>query len=306
MRDVLVTGATGFLGTALLRALHARGARAIALVRDEGAAARLRARHPNVTPRVADLSDAVSVREAIGEDLPGVVFHLAGGRAAGPTGRLRANFVANVSPTVELLEALDGARMDAFVIASTGEVYGNQPGPFDERMMPSPRTEYAASKAAAEAATWGSRAARHAFVIARLGIVYGPESGTGSAGNMLIPQLVAAAGAGRPFRMTSGRQTRDFLYVDDAARALLALGETAEARGRIINVGAGASHPVGAVATKLLSALGDPVALELGAVPHGPDEIMDYRLDTTLLRSLTGFEPAWSLEAGLRETARAR
>jgi UDP-glucose 4-epimerase len=308
MSDVLVTGATGFLGRALVRELVRLGHEPLALVRRASAAAELAAVHGRrVRAREVDLGDPGAVRRALSGIRPSLVFHLAGGRATSSTTAIQENLHSNLAPTVALLSALEKAGVDSFVLASTGEAYGKQPGPFHEDLPTMPQTPYAAAKVAAEAAVSAAHGASgFPGIVARLSVVYGPGPWSGAAAGMLVPRVLEAARAGRAFRMTPGDQTRDFLYVDDAARALVRLAETPEARGRIVNVGAGRSHPVGEVARRLLAELGDPIALELGAVPHGPSEIMDYRFDVTRLRALTGFEPEVSLEEGLRETARTR
>ena len=312
MSDIVVTGGTGFLGRALLSALVREGHSPVALVRRPDAASEIAARHgASVRAIEADPTSAHAIRQTLRNAAPKIVFHLAGGRVASSSGGLRENLAANLTPTVELIEALEGASLDAFVLVSTGEVYGRQDGPFHEDLPTRPSTAYAASKVAAEAVVLGLHGARGLpAIVARLGVVYGPgpwaSVSGGSASGMLLPRLISAALAGKRFPMSPGTQTRDFLYVEDAARALIALSVAPRARGRIVNVGAGTSEPVGKVAARLLGELGQPIALELGAVAHAANEILDYRLDVTRLTELTGFSPRWTLEEGIREMARGR
>ncbi len=312
MSDIVVTGGTGFLGRSLLSALVKEGHRPVALVRRATAVVELAERHgAEVRAVVVDPTSATSIREGLSSTTPRVVFHLAGGRVTSPTGGLRENLAGNLTPTVGLIEAFDGAPFEAFVLVSTGEVYGPQLGPFHEELATCPSTAYAAAKVAAEAVVLGAHGARGLpGIVARLSVVYGPgpwASGNGgSASGMLLPRLMAAALSGTRFPMSPGTQTRDFLYVEDATRALIALGSAPGARGKIVNVGAGVSEPVGAVAARLLAELGRPIPLELGAVPHASNEILDYRFDVTRLTKLTGFSPRWSLDDGISAMAQAR
>lgn len=297
--DYVVTGANGFVGSALVRALVAKGVSPVALVRTaEARAALVSAFGDRVRVRVTSLDDARAIEDALDGCEPGVVFHLAGGRALDTATIDEANAAANLAPTRALAAAL-GGRNALVVLASTGEVYGKQPGPFVEAMTPEPLTPYARAKVAAERALADGARDAPDFVIARLSVVYGPGPWRGAAAGMLVPRLIMASRTSSTFKMTSGEQTRDFLFVDDAARGLMLLAEAAAARGQIVNVGAGESHAVGDVARRVLAAADTGTRLELGAEPLRPNETLDYRFDTSRLRELTGFTPALTLDQGI-------
>jgi nucleoside-diphosphate-sugar epimerase len=291
---VVVTGAAGFIGRAVLRELVRRGERAVGVVRTAESAQALAASEPRVEVRAAAVDDVPSCRSALeGIDVRAIV-HLAGGRVPGGA---EPNERANVGPTAAVSAAAAELGVSAFVLASTAEVYGRAPVPFVETAPPSPVSAYARSKLAAERAAGAALAA--GVTVARMGVVYGP----GQIGTMLLPQIVAAARAGRALEMTAGLQTRDFVFVNDAAEALVALAGCPSAAGEVVNVGTGEGARVLDVAQKLAALLGAPDLLRIGALPTSPEEIMHYVVDASKLAELTGFRARTPLDEGLRLTA---
>lgn len=302
MRTTVVTGASGFLGRHVVSALLAAGHPVVALVRDEPTVALL-PEHAALRIVRAELETAESVGAAIdGVDVRAVI-HLAGGRAPGGLESIDANARLSLAPTAALVAALSRrAHLEAFVLASSGEVYGAVPAPFRECAEASPKSGYGIAKLLAEELSLaGFRARGFPAVVARMGVVYGP----GQLGSpMFVPALLEAARLGRPFEMSHGEQLRDFVYAGDVATTLVQLSNTPAARGEIVNVGTGVGVPVRELATRLWDRLGRPMPLCIGALAMRPDEATDYRLDVAKLRSLTGDVPKTSLETGLDLTAR--
>ncbi|MFO0555073.1 MAG: NAD-dependent epimerase/dehydratase family protein [Polyangiaceae bacterium] len=300
MRSV-VTGASGFIGRAVVAELLARGHLVTALVRDEPTVALLPT-HPCFEIRSASIDSAESARRALGAAAYDYVFHLAGGRVADGAELHASNTRLNVLPTAALLDALADSPPRALVLASSGEVYGDQPGPFVESAAPRPITPYAVSKLAAEALVLGAASvAGYSAVAARLGVVYGPGQGDAP---MLVPQVLKAAAAGRDFEMSSGEQTRDFVFITDVARALASLAERCPPGANVINVGTGVGVAVRDAARAALDAWGNG-RLRAGALPPRPREIMDYRLDNKRLHDAIGETPQTTLADGLAQTVAA-
>lgn len=296
----VVTGASGFIGRAVVAELLGAGEPVAAFVRDEPTVALL-GEHPALRVVHTSLATTEEVQAAL-DELGAVraVIHLAGGRVAGGVPSLAPNLALNVDPTACMLGALAG-RSATFVLASTGEIYGAQPAPFHEELAVAPPSPYAVSKHAAEVLTLGcARSFGIPAVVARLGVVYGPRQGDRT---MLVPALFdagrAAKAAPRRFPMSSGVQTRDFVYLADAAHALIALSRLEARGGQIVNVGTGVGLPVREVATRVVAAIGSPLELEFGAIPHRPGDVMDYRLAPEKLERLTGFRPRISVDEGI-------
>ena len=306
----VVTGAAGFLGRALLRALApqrcdlllltrtGRASRAALAARDAGFA------DERVGVREVTWSDPDSVRAALADSTIDRVWHLAGRRPMGfDAASLSESVRANFEPTAALVGALLERPPGRFVFAGSAEVYGSQPAPFAEDLALAPATPYAAAKAAAEAV--GLAAARGAglpFTVARMAVVYGPDQEP----HMFVPQLVGAAVRGEPFDMSPGEQVRDLVYVDDAAAALVALGDAGNVPPGIYNVGSGEGVALrdlaGLVSRLVLEITGISPGIRMGARPYRPGEIMDYRLDVGRIAQATGWRAGTSLEQGLRYT----
>jgi nucleoside-diphosphate-sugar epimerase len=290
---VLVTGGAGFIGRHLCRALVRAGVEPTAWVRpgpeplaDLGA---------GVTVRAVDVRRPDQVGQALGGWPPDLVFHLAGLRLLGHSAeQLSAMFETHALGALYLAQGLrPEARM---VVVGSGEEYGRGPVPFHESQPGQTRTAYAVSRLATTLACL--ELASPSVCVARLAVVYGPQQ----TGPMFIPSLFAAATAGRPFEMTRGEQTRDFLYVDDAVDALLALARCDAARGQVVNVGSGVETPVRQVAEQAVRLMGEGVDLRIGAIPSRPGEADRYLCSIERITALTGWRPTVDLAQGLART----
>jgi nucleoside-diphosphate-sugar epimerase len=210
----LVTGAAGFLGTALVRALSARGDAVNALVRAPAPALEL----PGVEPIQGDATDPGALRRAVrGCD---VVYHLAGvRRSTDPAEFLRVN----AGSTRVALEAClaEAPRLSRFVLASSMAASGPSRIPRREEEPLSPAEPYGASKAEAERIAL-AYAGRLPVAIARPPRIMGP----GDRENLLFFRI-----ARRGLALSFGDRPLSWIDVDDCARAFLLLGEREEARG---------------------------------------------------------------------------
>ena len=229
-RSVLVTGAGGFLGKWLCRALHARGARVVALDRPRSAkpAAFARLDLPRRVVMIkGDVTDQAAMTRVMAEKDVEVVFHAAACTQVSDASREpRRAYEVNIAGTWNILEAVRETRgKSAVVLVSSDAVYGDQQGSVctEERPLLG-TTPYAVSKICAElllrahAHTYGVRAAA-----ARFTNLYG---GGDSHADRIVPHTVTAALRGdSPVIRSDGSARRDYLYVDDAVEACLRLAE---------------------------------------------------------------------------------
>jgi nucleoside-diphosphate-sugar epimerase len=290
----VVTGGLGFIGRWVIETLLARGERVLVLDR---VASRLG--HPLLTTRTVSFEREEEVAAALEGTTPRRVIHLVGGRSVGPDS-LSANVRANVDSTVAMIAATAKLSLESFVLASTGEVYGDGGPSFVETMTPRPESPYGVSKWMAEVAVLGAWSALGLpGVVARLGVVYGAGQENPA---MFVPQLLGALRDQKPFEMSPGDQTRDFVFVADAAEALVRLATRAEAHGQIVNVGTGRDVAVGTMAEKLVARAGSPIAVKRGALPYRAGELMRYRLESEKLLRLTGYALPTDIDAGIDRT----
>lgn len=291
-RFVLVTGADGFLGRHLSRALVADGARV------EGVGRRAPRRPvPGVRYHVGSILDADFLARAVGTARPDVVYHLAAVTRRDAPDLPRVN-AWGTALLCRALAAEGSARR--LVLASTCEVYGENPVPFREAQSPRPLSVYALSKWSAErCALDAGRGMGTPVVVLRLSIVYG----AGQKPGMFIADLARAVRTGRAFPLTGGRQTRDFLHVADAVEALLSAARPG-AHG-IFNVGTGRSVSLRQAARLAERIAGRRFAL-VGAIPYRRDEIWRYAVDISKARRVLGWRPRVSLEKGLHDLLRTK
>jgi CDP-glucose 4,6-dehydratase len=307
-RSVLVTGAHGLLGAWLVKALLEQGARVVAVRRDEPAVSALALM--DLEPRIdlvrGDICAEGLLPRALAEYEVDTVFHLAAQTLVGIANQAPlSTFETNIRGTWLLLEACRAHGVGRVVVASSDKAYGAQAElPYREELPLQPVFPYDVSKAAADLL---ARSYWHTFglpvAVTRFANLYG---GGDTNGSRLVPEAVAAALAGRrPVVRSDGSPERDFLYVEDAVAAYLAICgalDRGEGMGEAFNAGGGRPRRVGDVVALICRLAGSELEPEIRGegVPHG--EIDRQWVDFGKLRALTGWEPSVTLEEGLRRT----
>jgi len=303
-----VTGAHGLLGSWLVKALLARDARVAVLRRDEPAlsALALEGTEARVDVVCGDVRDAAVVERALAEYEVDTVFHLAAQTLVGTARRSPvATFDTNVRGTWTVLEACRRVGVERVVVASSDKAYGQSDElPYREETPLRPRYPYDASKAAADLI---ARSYWHTYglpvAVTRCANLYG---GGDLNFSRLVPEAVAAALQGRaPVIRSDGTPQRDFLYVEDAVAAYLAIADVLDreppaAAGQAFNAGTGDPTSVLELVGAVCVAAGVDLEPEVRARTRA--EISRQYVDSTRLRALTGWEPRVALDDGLRCT----
>ena len=308
MKRALVTGGHGFVASHLARALLERGD-AVTVLDLPGppvSCLALQGIAPAVELVEADLRDAQAVGATVDAGVFDVVFHLAAQTLVGPAmADPVATFEANVRGTWVLLEACRRAEVPAVVVASSDKAYGPcEQLPYREEMQLRPASPYEASKAATDAIALSYRPAYGLPVaVTRFANIYG---GGDLNFSRLIPEAVAAVLDGRrPAIRSDGSPERDFLYVDDAVAAYLAIehavGAGGPAAGEAFNAGGEQPHSVAEVVEAIAELAGGGLNPEYG--PGNPAGEIDRQfVDSAKLRDLTGWQPQVELRDGLERT----
>ena len=308
-RSVLVTGAHGFVGSWLTRALLERGDRVVALDRAEPHRSGLAVQGIDAEVAVvqADLRDADAFGEALADHRVDTVFHLGAQTLVGAARASPAEtFETNVRGTWTVLEACRTAEVERIVVASSDKAYGaHSELPYREDFPLRANSPYEASKAAADIIArsyWASYGLPVA--VTRFANIYG---GGDLNFSRLVPEAVIAAIDARPPVLRSdGSPERDFLYVEDATRAYLAIAEALDrdraARGEAFNAGAGRPHSVIEVLRLVAAVSGAEIEPEVRGEGTPTGEIDRQYVDPTKLRELTGWEPRVDLRDGLGRT----
>ncbi len=309
MKRALVTGGHGFVASHLARALLERGdaVTVLDLALPPLSGLTLQGIAPEIELVETDLRDARRVGATLDAGEFDVVFHLAAQTLVGPAiSDPATTFETNVGGTWVLLEACRRADVPALVVASSDKAYGpSEELPYREQMPLRPASPYEASKAAADAIALSYRPAYGLPVaVTRFANIYG---GGDLNFSRLIPEAVAAVLDGRrPQIRSDGSPERDFLYVDDAVAAYLAIehavGAGGPAAGEAFNAGGERPHSVAEVLEAIAAVSGAGVEPEYLGSGNPAGEIDRQFVDSAKLRELTGWEPEVDLEDGLART----
>ncbi len=323
-KNYLVTGGAGFIGSALVRHLLATSEGEIVVVDMLTYAANRAsldavAAHPRFRLIEADVADGRTMRLAFEAARPDVVIHLAAESHVdrsidGPSAFVRTNFVGTYTLLDSALrhwQVLPRQRREGFrfVQVSTDEVFGSlgADGRFSEASSYRPRSPYSASKAGADhlVDAW-----RHTFglptIVATCSNNYGPRQFP----EKLIPLTVLNAIEGKPIGLYGdGLNVRDWLFVEDCAKALAAVAENGRP-GERYAVGGGAERANVEVVRgicRLLDRLRpDPASVPREAliryVPDRPGHDFRYATDATKMRSELGWAPSVGFDEGLART----
>lgn len=302
MNRVLVTGGAGFVGSHLVAAL-AGHVEYLAVVDDLSTGRE--ANIPGVRLWIGDISNPAFVADATAEARPDIIFHLAAQASVAASMRdMVRDAEVNVIGSVNVLRAANQHRSRIVFASTGGAMYGEVPGPpAHEKNRVRSIAPYAVSKycaehylAAANRYTPG-RLAGH--VSLRFANIYGPrQDPEGEAGVVAIFLDRLLAGK-TPVVYGDGAQERDFLYVGDAVRALVAVAEM-ECRG-VFNVGTGKAARIDWLLAQCAAVLGVPEP-EPKYEDARRGDLLRSVLSPSKLNALTGWAPNVNLPDGLART----
>jgi nucleoside-diphosphate-sugar epimerase len=304
-RVFLVTGGAGFIGSHLVRFLLTRGQVRVLDDFSSGTLDNLTEVLPHIELLRGSVTDAALVQKAV--EGCEVVFHLAA-QVSVPLSLEQPveTFEVNLYGTQLLLEAARQAGVRRFVFASSAAVYGDAPRlPKRETMLPRPISPYAWSK------WYGELLCRDYWrvygvptVSLRFFNVYGPRQNPCSQYAAVIPRWITAALTDRkPIVYGDGKQTRDFVYIDDLLQGLWLAAEHPEAVGRVFNLASGRAYSLLELLQAIEEAVGSP--LEPQFTSPRPGDIRHSFADIRAARGILGYEPRISLQEGIRRTLNA-
>lgn len=288
---ILITGSTGFLGTHLSESLKREND------------IYLTANHNDVNNEIhkMDLLNINEIKGTIEKVKPDVIFHL------GALVNLSRNFEIgkkcleiNLVGTLNLLESLRGSCPKRLIFASTEEVYGDGKIPYKENQICFPPSYYAVTKLASEnLIEIYSKELGFSGLVLRMGTMYGPKDSHAR----FIPQIIKKAIKNEDILLNSGMKKRDYVYVEDAVRALILSKDCRLKTGHIIlNIGGGTTYKLIDLVNIILKLTNSKSKVLVGKLPERINEADKWLLDIEKAKKILKWVPKVSIEEGIKKS----
>lgn len=309
-KNILVTGADGFIGSHLTETLLDMGChvRALSLYNsfnDWGwleAIKDIDSAKLNMDVVSGDVRDPHYCKE-ITKDID-VIFHLAALIAIPYSYIAPDSYMdTNIKGTLNICQAAKENRCERVINTSTSEVYGTaQYVPIDEKHPLQPQSPYSATKIGADAMAMSFHSAFGLPVTtARPFNTYGPRQSARAVIPTIITQI---AGGKKQIQLGDVSPTRDFNYVLDTCQGFIALAQSNKTIGEVINIGSGTEISIRDTLDLIKQLMNSDVEfiIDENRIRPGNSEVFRLCCDNTKIKELTDFEPEYSLEKGLKET----
>lgn len=304
-KRVLVTGADGFMGSHLTERLLMEGAKVSVYVRGSSTIGTTQYALKNIKPLEGRLEDILTgniaspdVKDLVIKNRPEIIFHLAADAYVPNSFDHPIEVMeTNVIGTINMLHVMKECRsIKRLVCTSSSEIYGMTiGGSIDEEHPLYPSSPYAASKVAADRycySYWNTY--RLPVAIIRPFNTYGPRHTYD-----VIPKFIELALKNEPLTIHgSGKQSRDFTYVDDMIEAFFVMGRHTQAVGRAVNFGTGEAITINYIANKIkqISGSASRIIHTIDRKAQVPKLLCDY----SLAKKLFGWTPKIFIDEGLR------
>lgn len=294
-----ITGATGFVGARLANRLVEMGIETHLSIRDSSNLWRLQPFQSKVHLHKLDLSSEQNIHQVLNDVKPDYVFHSAcyGGfvEENDPNKILNTNILA----TQFLLDSCTKLAIKKFVYIGSSSEYGLQSVPMLEDLATNPNSIYAIGKLAATHLT--QFYAREKNLPATVLRIFSPY-GMFDSPKRLIPQVIKSCLLNKPLLLGSGKQVRDFIYIEDLIDAFVLSLNNSASNGEIINLGSGIQRSIYETVQSIFELLNHPIEAQWNYHKDRGNEPVSWVADITKSDQILGWKPKTSFTTGLNAT----
>ena len=298
-KKILVTGGAGFIGSHLTHRLLKEGAKVYVTVKYNSLidCPRLAKIWNKISIIESDLRNTDSVREMQKLQFD-FVFHLAAYNHVGDSFKhVLENVNSNLISTINLLNS--GPKIKKIIHMGTSEIYGSQNKlPFDVKEKPNPMSPYAVTKFASELfSVLKSKSSKIDLVCVRPFNTFGPYQSE----KAIIPEMIIKCLQNHEIKTTSGKQTREFNYIDNIIDGILFLNKKIKNSVVPINVGSNKPISIKNLVLKIHKLTKSNSKLRIGSLKYRPNEIWKMQANNKFITS-KGWRPKINFEQGLIHT----
>jgi UDP-glucose 4-epimerase len=291
---ILLTGATGFLGSSVVKHIINDGNTPIVLLRQSSDTTRLREFFGYSSVSYSYLLHEDTINE-IKEYKPDALIHLGWRGVAGKERNEAYQVTDNLKLSLDTIELAHQTGCHHWVGIGSQAEYGNPNCQVDELFATQPTTIYGRAKLAS---CWASLGLCQAYNLKGSWMRAFSLYGEGDEPHWLIPYLIQEMSLGNSPKLTLCEQMWDYLYVDDAARGVLSVIYS-NADG-IFNLGSGTVYPLKYVVENIRELVNPKIEPEYGAIDYRPDQVMHLQANISRLNMFTGWLPEFDLYNGLK------
>lgn len=293
MSKIVITGATGFIGSAVLKQLTQDGNEAIVLLRNESKTNRIKDLSGYHTVYYRDLSQNDLI-DTLASHNPDSFIHFAWKGVGGNDRNEKFQITENLPLTLRSVELAHAVGCQHWIGIGSQAEYGNPNCKVAETAPTTPTTLYGKAKLAS---CWASLGLAESLKMKSSWIRVFSTYGIGDEPAWFIPYIISELKKGNAPKLTKCEQLWDYLYVEDAARAILSvLYKQTEG---IFNIGSGRAISLKSVVELIRTNVNPKVEVAYGAVPYRNDQVMHLEADTSKIQQLTGWMPKVSIEQGI-------
>jgi nucleoside-diphosphate-sugar epimerase len=295
----LITGASGFIGSALVRRLIDQHKKVHVILRRNSNPWRISALLDKVKIHISDLSKVSDLIDIIKEAKPNIVYHLAANGAYSFQKDADRMINTNILGTWNLLKACGTIDYDLFVNTGSSSEYGFKKSAMRETDIVEPASYYAVTKCAQTLlCSHVAKQEKRPIVTLRPFSVYGPFEEP----RRFIPTLMKSLFLGRKMKLVAPDIARDQVYVDDVADAYLKIEELKRNSGEYFNIGTGVQSTIKDIVDMTVNITGKTTTFYWGRMKNRQLDTTSWVADISKAKSLLKWTPKTSLEEGLKKT----